>query len=515
MREMETTRPRFPGLDGMIAVAVALALTELLAGFTVRVPSAIASVGSFMVDYSPPAAKDFAISVFGTADKGALAIGTVVVALLLGIVIGRLAVRRFSIAVAAFGLFALLGVAAALGAAGADPVLVLVATPVAAAAGLGTLRMLYRLDAEAFRPEEPTDGVAEDRARRRYLLASAGAGLGAAAVMAVGRAGIIRRSEQVRVSTGLPVSDNPVTAPGANNSFNLEGLTPIVQHDPDFYRIDTALVVPIVNPETWTLRVHGMVEQEVVLTLDDLGDFEQHDRYVTLSCVSNEVGGLLVGNALWRGVRLVDVIDRAKPLDGAGQVVPRSVDGWTAGFPTEAVYDGRDPIIALGMNGVPLPRKHGFPARLVVPGLYGYVSATKWLTEIEFTTWDGFDSYWVPRGWAKEGPIKTQSRIDRPSNGETVAVGSYTVAGMAWAPTRGISKVECQLGEAEWQEAVISVPLSDDAWVQWKVDIDFPEGAHRLRVRATDGTGETQTSEPQSPRPDGATGWHVVAVGAA
>jgi len=507
-------RPRFPGLDGAIAVAVAIGLTELLAGLSAAVPSAIASVGSVVVDYSPPVVKDIAIGTLGTADKGALAIGTVVVAVLIGVVIGRLSVKRFWIAIAAFGLFALLGVGVQLDQPGAEPLYVLVATPFAALAGLGTLRLLYRLDASA-RLEDPTDGRVGDNSKRRFIAVATGAGVGAAAAMAVGRAQIIRRSEADRLATGLPTSDNPLAAPETAHDFQLEGLTPIIQHEPDFYRIDTALIVPIVDTDSWTLRVHGLVEEEVVFSFDDIAGMEQHDRFVTLSCVSNEVGGDLVGNARWQGVMLTDLLDMARPLDTAGQIVPRSVDGWAAGFPIEAAYDGREPIVAVGMNGVPLPRKHGYPARLVVPGLYGYVSATKWLSEIELTTWDGFDSYWVPRGWAKEGPIKTQSRIDRPRNGQTVSEGVYTVAGVAWAPNRGIARVEVQLDEGEWQEAELSDPLSDDAWVQWKVDVDFPVGAHRLRVRATDGTGDTQPEQPMPPRPDGATGWHVIAVGTA
>jgi DMSO/TMAO reductase YedYZ molybdopterin-dependent catalytic subunit len=231
---------------------------------------------------------------------------------------------------------------------------------------------------------------------------------------------------------------------------------------------------------------------------------------VTLSCVSNPVGDDLVGNAKWQGVRLTEVLDRARPLPGAEQLVGRSVDGFTVGFPAELAYDGRDPLIAIGMNEVPLPRKHGYPARLVVPGLYGYVSATKWLSEIELTTWDGFDAYWVPRGWAKEAPIKTQSRIDVPRAFSPIHAGAITAAGVAWAPTKGISRVEVQLDEGPWIDADISVPLSDDAWVQWKADIEVPAGSHEMKVRATDGTGETQTAERRGVRPDGATGWHTI-----
>jgi len=237
---------------------------------------------------------------------------------------------------------------------------------------------------------------------------------------------------------------------------------------------------------------------------------EQHERYVTLACVSNPVGEDLVGNAKWQGVRLTEVLDLAGLLDGADQIVGRSVDGFTVGFPTAVAYDGRDPLIAIGMNEVPLPRKHGYPARLIVPGLYGYVSATKWLSEIELTTWDGFDAYWVPRGWAKEAPIKTQSRIDLPNPLAPVAAGTVVAAGVAWAPNVGISRVELQLDDGPWVEAEVAVPLSGDAWVQWRAEVDVAAGIHRLQVRATDGSGETQTPDVTDARPDGATGWHGI-----
>jgi hypothetical protein len=237
------------------------------------------------------------------------------------------------------------------------------------------------------------------------------------------------------------------------------------------------------------------------------------ERDVTLSCVSNEVGGDLVGNARWLGVPLADVLNRAGVRDDAEQVVGRSVDRFTVGFPVEAVFDGRDALVAVGMNGEPLPLEHGFPARLVVAGLYGYVSATKWLASIELTGWDEFDAYWIPRGWAKEAPIKTQSRIDTPAQGAAFEPGPRQVAGVAWAPYRGISKVEVRLGEdADWVDARLSEPLSDNCWRQWVVDWDAPAGTHRLQVRATDGEGEVQTDQVQRPAPDGATGWHTIQV---
>jgi hypothetical protein len=217
---------------------------------------------------------------------------------------------------------------------------------------------------------------------------------------------------------------------------------------------------------------------------------------------------------LWSGVRLADVLDEAGVQAGATQIVGTSVDGFTAGFPTEVAFDGREPLIAVGMNGEALPARHGYPARLIVPGLYGYVSATKWISEITLTTWEDFDGYWIPRGWSKEGPIKTQSRIDHPRNGEEISGVDTVIAGVAWAPTRGVARVEVRVDGGEWLEAELTTPLSDQAWVQWKVDHPVAAGRHLVEVRATDGTGETQTADVQAPAPNGATGYHEITFSA-
>ena len=293
-------------------------------------------------------------------------------------------------------------------------------------------------------------------------------------------------------------------------NFEIEGLEEILVRNEDFYRIDTALSVPRIDLQEWSLDITGMVNRPYSLTFADLLDMRMVERDITLSCVSNRVGGGLVGNARWLGIPLTEILDRAGVQPGAEQIVGRSVDDFTVGFPVETAYDGREALLAIGMNDEPLPFEHGFPARLVVAGLYGYVSATKWISEIELTTWDGFDAYWVPRGWAKEAPIKTQSRIDTPGDNERLSPGRHVVAGVAWAPTRGVSKVEVQLGEGQpWVEAELSQPLSENAWVQWKVDWDAEvEGRHVLRCRATDGEGNLQTEESAPPAPDGATGWH-------
>jgi DMSO/TMAO reductase YedYZ molybdopterin-dependent catalytic subunit len=285
----------------------------------------------------------------------------------------------------------------------------------------------------------------------------------------------------------------------------------VITPNESFYRIDAALSVPRVDLPEWSLTIKGMVDRPYAISYADILDMRMVERYVTLSCVSNPVGGILVGNAKWLGVPLTEILDRAGVQPDAEQIVGRSVDDFTVGFPVEAAYDGRDALLAVGMNDEPLPFEHGFPARLVVAGLYGYVSATKWISEIELTRWDDFDAYWVPRGWSKEAPVKTQSRIDTPPSGAQVPVGTRKVAGVAWAPDRGIAKVEVQLGgDAEWVEADLSESLSDSSWRQWSIDWDAATGPYVIRVRATDGEGNLQTDEVVPPAPNGATGWHTI-----
>jgi hypothetical protein len=283
----------------------------------------------------------------------------------------------------------------------------------------------------------------------------------------------------------------------------------------DFYRIDTALSVPQVDPAGWSLRFTGMVDNPYEITLDEILAMDLEEHVVTLQCVSNEIGGGLVGNAIWTGVPLPALLDLAGVQEGATQIVGRSVDDWTAGFPTELAYDGRDAMLAVGMNGEPLPLDHGFPARLIVPGLYGYVSAVKWIEEINLTRWEDFDAYWVPRGWSKEGPLKTQSRIDVPRRSGDVTAGPTAVAGVAWAPTRGIETVEISIDEGQWLPCELGEAASDDSWVQWRTTWDATTGDHEIRVRATDGTGQLQPLGPKPPRPDGAEGYHTVKVSVA
>ena len=493
-------------LSGALAAGLGLGVSELLAGFIPSVPSLVESLGNWVIDNVPPVVKDWAIATFGTADKPILLVSIVVVALSIGAAVGRYGRDRFGLAV---GVFLTFGLVATL-AASLDP-RVSVGTAVISAgasviAGVATLRMLYTLGGTRPQPGSDTS--------KREFLYGAAAVVGVAALAGgVGRVLIERAKRAVagRDEVVLPSAADalPEVSEGAN--FEIEGLERILVPNDDFYRIDTALSVPRIDLQDWTLSVTGMVDRPYTIDFSDLLDMRMVERDITLSCVSNQVGGELVGNARWLGVPLTEILDRAGVQTGAGQIVGRSVDEFTVGFPVEAAYDGREALLAVGMNGEPLPFEHGFPARLVVAGLYGYVSATKWLTEIELTTWDGFDAYWVPRGWAKEAPIKTQSRIDTPAHSSQISSGRHVVAGVAWAPTRGISMVEVQLGEDEpWVEAELSEPLSENAWVQWRVDWDADsEGRHMLRCRATDGNGDLQTDEINPPAPDGATGWHT------
>jgi DMSO/TMAO reductase YedYZ molybdopterin-dependent catalytic subunit len=320
------------------------------------------------------------------------------------------------------------------------------------------------------------------------------------------------RREVVAARAGLtlPTPASPAPAVPAAAELNLPRLAPFVTPNADFYRIDTALVVPQVDPAGWTLRIHGRVRNPVTLTFDDLMARPMVERWVTLACVSNEVGGDLIGNARWLGVPIKELLDEAQPLDGADQVVGRSVDGFTCGAPTALLRDGRDALLAVGMNGEPLPLEHGFPVRMVVPGLYGYVSACKWVVELELTSFADFDQYWIPRGWSAQAPIKTESRIDTPRG--SVPAGQVTVAGVAWAQHRGVRRVEVRVDRGPWQEARLADTVSIDTWRQWSWRWDATPGDHVLQVRATDADGVAQVEAVADPAPNGASGWHSVSV---
>jgi DMSO/TMAO reductase YedYZ molybdopterin-dependent catalytic subunit len=337
--------------------------------------------------------------------------------------------------------------------------------------------------------------------------------LGGAAVAGFGGRWVATQRDlsAARASVDLPVPVDPAPPIPAGADLRLPDLASYVTGNGVFYRIDTALVVPRVSPQTWQLRIHGRVRQPYTIDFADLLARPMIERYVTLACVSNQVGGGLIGNARWLGVPIAELLAAAGPDLGADQVVSRSADGWTCGTPTAVLTDGRDALLAVGMNGEPLPLEHGFPVRMVVPGLYGYVSACKWITEIELTSFDAYDAYWVPRGWAQQAPIKTQSRIDTPRRRATA--GPVVVAGVAWAQHRGIDRVEVRVDGGAWHQAELADVVSADTWRQWSwLWADATSGEHELVVRATDANGETQPAERSPAAPDGATGWHTVLV---
>jgi DMSO/TMAO reductase YedYZ molybdopterin-dependent catalytic subunit len=494
---------------GLAATAIALGSSELLAGLIDPIPSLVLAIGEAVVDLGAGTpVKDLAIALFGTSDKTALVVGTVLVALAVGAGLGLLARRAEAVAITGFAAFGLLGIAAAATGPLGEPLWATVSAAASTAAGLLVLRGLLRTDRRMARPDVEAARGRREVVRMGLGLAAAGGLLGA-----VGRTLTSRSATSAaRDDVDLPVAEPAPAVPAGSSFEGIDGLTPMFTPNDAFYRIDTALMAPVVDLATWDLRIHGMVDRELVLTYEDLLGMPQVEADITIACVSNEVGGDLIGTARWQGVRLADVLDAVGVDPGAGQVVGRAVDGWTAGFPIEIATDGRDALIAVAMNGEPLPVPHGFPARLIVPGLYGYVSATKWLREIELTTWEGFDGYWIPRGWAKEGPVKTQSRIDVPRQRGTIPAGRQVIAGVAWAQQRGVAAVEVSVDDGPWQQAEMAEELSIDTWRQWRLDWDATPGRHTIRVRATDATGMTQREDRVPVAPDGAEGYHTRSV---
>jgi DMSO/TMAO reductase YedYZ molybdopterin-dependent catalytic subunit len=500
------------GFAGAVAVGAALATGELLAGLLSGVPSPLLAVAQLIIDVQPPGAKEVVVALFGTADKVAFQALIIVVALLIGALLGRLADRRPTAAAAVIMAFVAAGFLASLRDASASLTLAAAGAGIEAAVGISVLRRLVEL---ARAPGDERAGMPDWR--RRSLLQAGGAlAIGSFIAGAAGR--YLLEGQRAPVAAGTPPTaprpaELPPGADIATTDLTAAGLTPIVVPNDDFYRIDTALVVPNVDRAEWTLRVTGLVDREVTLTFDQLVTLPIVEQYVTIACVSNEVGGDLVGNAKWTGVALRDVLAMAGVQPAADQLVGRSVDGFTAGMPIEWVMDeSRVPMIAVAMNGVPLPRAHGYPARLIIPGLYGYVSATKWLSALELTRFDQFEGFWVPRGWAVRAPVLTQSRIDVPRQGNRFAAGRVPIAGVAWAPDRGIDAVEVKIDDGPWQRATLSSPISKATWVQWRYAWDATPGSHQIEVRATDGTGEVQTDARSAPAPDGARGHHSIQV---
>ncbi|WP_374314227.1 molybdopterin-dependent oxidoreductase [Microbacterium sp.] len=511
---------------GVGAVALGAGLGELAAAVIAPASGPFTAVGSALIDLAPPWAKDAAIALFGTADKIALLVGIALVVLLLAALAGWLEVRRppwGRVVVVAFGA---VGAVAAVTRANAGP-LAWLPSVVAGVGGAVALWWLVRMlrPAGSRTPQDSTPtpvdaslsgasssdpwSSAAGPGRRAFLLwsgAAVVAGVVAAGVGSAMRAG----SAAVSAIKAVVLPKAAVAAPPipAGAELDIPGLARVVTPTDQFYRIDTALIVPNLDPANWNLHIKGMVEEEVMLTWDDLLELPLEEHHTTLACVSNEVGGTLIGNALWLGYPVRELLARARPTADADMVLSRSIDGFTASTPLEALTDDRNALLAVGMNGEPLPPEHGFPARLVVPGLYGYVSATKWVKELEVTRFDRARAYWTDRGWSERGPIKLQSRIDVPRKAQGLKAGEVVIAGVAWQQHVGVAGVEVQIDEGAWQPATLATAISSDTWVQWSMPWTAVEGDHLIRCRAVSATGEVQTSDRAHPAPDGATGWH-------
>jgi DMSO/TMAO reductase YedYZ molybdopterin-dependent catalytic subunit len=496
---------------GLLTAGLALAVAQLIAQFVGEMTSPMVAVGQAAIDLSPPWLKDFAIRTFGSHDKLVLLIGVGVVLAVFAILLGVLFVRHRSVGPAGLVLFGAVGVLAAMTRPTHDTLSPLPSVVGVLAGWLALRAFGARLPAPPTRAKPVESPVGFDR--RRFLLA--GLATGAAAVVAgvgsevVGRA--TSRAVASRAAVRIPQASNVPPRP-VGAQVDVPGVSPFYTSNDAFYRVDTAIIVPKVTSADWRLRIHGMVDREIELDYAGLLRRPLVERDVTLTCVSNPVGGPYIGNARWTGALLAPILAEAGIHAGATQLVSRSVDGFTVGSPTAALTDGRDAMLAVAMNGQPLPLAHGFPVRMVVPGLYGFVSATKWVVDMELTTFEAYDAYWVQRGWSQQAPIKTQSRIDTPRTPQQVRAGTVAVAGVAWAQHRGIARVEVRVDDGPWQEAQLATQDTIDTWREWVYGWPATVGWHTLQVRATDGTGAVQTEAQAPPAPNGATGYHHVRV---
>ncbi|KJL31128.1 molybdopterin-dependent oxidoreductase [Microbacterium oxydans] len=532
-------------LAGLIGGAVFLATAEVFALVFARAASPILAVGGFVIDIVPQPFKEFAIATFGENDKVALLAGLGLAVVIASAIAGILQLVRPPLGVIALVIAGALSTAAIVTRAGVQP-LAFVPPVLGTIVGSFILVLLIRrlrawrgsvlpatasggktADAPATPPitkPTPTEAAKAKGAkattadgtpapagidRRRFFVLTAIAGASAVIVGVASRAVSMTVSsvESIRDALKIPSPRSTVTVPeGAE--LDIPGLSKLFTPNKDFYRVDTALTVPSIDPETWRLVIDGMVDQRVEMSFQDILDMGLDEYAITLTCVSNEVGGELVGNAKWLGVPLRDVLKKAGVKSGADMVLSKSVDGYTASTPLSALTDDNlDAILAVAMNGEPLPLEHGFPVRMVVPGLYGYVSATKWLTELKVTTFAADEAYWTPRGYSAEAPIKFSSRVDTPKIGEAVAAGKIPIAGVAWAQSVGIQSVEVSIDNGDWVPATLSAPINDDTWVQWFMEWDATPGTHYVAVRAINKNGDLQIEDRAPIAPDGSSGW--------
>ena len=516
---------------GLLSGAVGVCVGFLVSGVTGPVGSPVVATAELSIDLSPPPVKNFAIREFGTHDKLVLQIGVLVVLALFAAAIGVLARWHESNGLVGVAIFGAIGLAAAGTRPTATAVDLLPSLAGAAAAAFALVRLTRAAGPGTSKPaaagedgrDAGTGASARQRSparlsvseppRRQFMTASAVAAGAAAASYFGGR--LLSERENVAAavkSLRLPPPATAAPALPAGVDLRIPGLSPFVTANPGFYRVDTAIVLPQIPPKSWQLRIHGMVSRELTLSFDDLLKRPLIESYITLTCVSNPVGGPYIGNARWLGASLGALLREAGIKAGADQLYCTSSDGFTSGTPVQTAMDGRDALLAIGMNGKPLPTAHGFPVRTVVPGLYGYVSACKWITDIEVTTYASNHAYWTERGWSQQAPIKTESRIDVPSGQGPVKAGQAAIAGVAWAQHKGIDAVEVRVDRGSWQQATLASVPGIDTWRQWSLDWNATPGTHRIEARATDATGYTQTALTEPPEPNGATGYPVATV---
>ena len=548
MKSMNTKVRAF--VAGAVGMIVAFGIVELVHGIYDTVPSVLVAVAQRVIEFTPGGFATTAIEVLGGADIPVLITMTIILTLALAGLLAYLSLRSRIGGLIGLAVLAAIALAASFSEPLFAPVPTVLTVVVALYAGSSVARFL--LSSSGLRTGEPGEepatkpasppasdggprlaGVRSKEAhstggiavgRRNFLLLSGGAAVAGLAATGAGRWLGSEGAGEISSAAPLPVGSQvgstasiteTLPPPLPEASLDVPGMPPLITPADDFYLIDTALSSPRINVDNWTLKVMGEVENPIELSYSDLISLPTREADVTLSCISNEVGGGLVSNGRWTGVLLSDVLKEAgvspdKISRASEQLVGRSADGWTAGFPTETALDGREALVAFGLNGSELPLKHGYPVRLVVPGLYGYVSATKWLTELELTNWD-FDAYWIQRTWAKEGPIMTQSRIDTIAEGDSLTAGTVQIGGVAWAPHRGIDRVEVSTDDGEtWTDAQLAAQLALDTWRQYVYDWEAQPGEHTIKVRATDGDGETQTESEAAPHPTGATGYHTI-----
>ncbi len=492
---------------GVLATLVGLAAGHLVAALTVPSASPVLAVGSTVIDLTPTPLKEFAIRQFGTADKAVLVGSVVIVVLLLAAVAGVLADRRETV-----GLLILVGLAGVAGVLavlrpGSGP-LDIVPALVTAVIASTSLWWLHRISDQA--PDRSSRGV-DGPSRRGVVLATGGLAAAAVAMGALGRWVTSYRLGGTDIE--LPVATDPAPSFPQGLEGKYDGISPLRTSNADFYRVDTRLTVPAVDVDTWTLTIDGDVDQEVTMTFAELAAMKTVERDITLTCVSNEVGGPYIGSARWLGVPLKDVLAKAG-IDStkADQILSTDVDGMTISTPLDVALDGRDALIAIGMNGEALPRTHGFPARMVVPGLYGFVSATKWITKMTLTTYDAEQAYWTERDWAIDAPIKISSRVDTPKPLSDSLAGTVIVGGVAWAQGVGIDKVEVRIDGEAWKPATLGPQVTDDYWRQWYFEWDAKPGQHFLACRATNKDGDVQTDVRARPFPEGSSGLQEISV---